>query len=97
MVDLVVSTRAEDELRRIWRVIAKDHPSAADRILLDIGSRLDALCDFPGLGTMRNDIRPGVRVLIEGNYLLLYEYREIESVVELVSVVDGRRDLKNWL
>lgn len=36
-------------------------------------------------------------MLIEGNYLVLYEHREAERIIEIVSVIDGRRDLKNWI
>lgn len=97
MTDAVVSRRAAEELREIWRWIALDSPDAADRVLRRIDAKLRALCEFPGIGTPRDDIRPGVRMLIVGNYLLLYEYRESDGVVELVTIVDGRRDLSEWL
>lgn len=97
MTDVIVSRRAEEELREIWRWIALDSPDAADRVLLRIDTKLQALRDFPDIGTIRDDIRPGVRMLVEGNYLLLYEHREVDGLVELVSVVDGRRDLGEWL
>lgn len=97
MADVIVSHRAEEELREIWRWIALDSPDAADRVLLRIDAKLQALRDFPDIGTIRDDIRPGVRMLVEGNYLLLYEHREVDGLVELVSVVDGRRDLGEWL
>lgn len=97
MADVIVSRRAEEELREIWRWIALDSPDAADRVLLRIDAKLQALCDFPDIGTIRDDIRPGVRMLVEGNYLLLYEHHEVDGLVELVSVVDGRRDLGEWL
>jgi plasmid stabilization system protein ParE len=45
------------------------------------------------MGTLRDDIRPGLRMLVEGNYLLLYEHDANNDVVELISVIDGRRDL----
>jgi len=32
-------------------------------------------------------------MLVEGHYLLLYEYDEANDEVEIVAVVDGRRDL----
>ena len=66
---------------------------AADRLLLRIDDRLQILRDFPEAGTARDDIRPGFRLLVEGPYLLLYEYDKAKDEVELVSVVDGRRDL----
>ena len=48
---------------------------------------------FPKIGTLRDDIRPGFRMLVEGNYLLLYEHDEANDAVELISVIDGRQDL----
>lgn len=96
MTDIVTSLRAEEELREIWRYIAEDSPDAADRVLMRIDAKLKRLCEFPKLGTKRDDIRPGVRMLVEGSYLLLYEHDETARTVELVSVVDGRRDLSEW-
>lgn len=49
---------------------------------------------FPQIGSPRDDIRPGFRMLVEGSYLLLYEHDAVSDTVELVSVVDGRRNLK---
>jgi toxin ParE1/3/4 len=93
VAELFISRRAEEELRQVWRYIAGENPAAADRLLLRIDDKLQILRDFPGIGTLREDIRPGLRMLVEGNYLLLYEYVAANDAVELVSVVDGRRDL----
>ena len=95
MATLLVSRQAEGELRELWRYIAADNMDAADRLLLRIEAKLDRLRDFPGIGTLRNDIRAGFRMLVEGPYLLLYEYDEATNEVELISVVDGRRDLSD--
>lgn len=95
MVEIVVSNRAEQELRNIWRYIARENPAAADKILLRIDAKLQLLREFPEIGTPRDDIRSGARMLVEGNYLLLYEHLQKNAVVELVCVVDGRRDLTN--
>ena len=95
MAELVASRRAEEELRQIWRYIAAENPVAADRLLLRLDKKLQLLCDFPGLGTLRDDIRPGLRMLVEGNYLLLYEHDQMGDKVVLISVMDGRRDLSS--
>ena len=95
VVELFVSHRAEDELRQIWRYVAAENPAAADQLLLRIDEKLQFLRDFPAIGTQRDDIRPGFRMLVEGNYLLLYEYQAADGAVELVAVVDGRRDLSD--
>ena len=34
-----------------------------------------------------------MRMLVEGNYLLLYEYDSRKDEVDLIAVVDGRREL----
>ena len=93
MAELFVYRRAEEELRQIWRHIAAENPGAADRLLLRIDDKLQVLRDFPGMGTLRDDIRPGFRMLVEGNYLLLYEHDTANDSVELIAIVDGRRDL----
>ena len=63
--------------------------------MLRIDEKLQFLRDFPDIGTLRDDIRPGFRMLVEGNYLLLYEHHPAGSAVELVAVGDGRRDLSD--
>jgi toxin ParE1/3/4 len=93
VADLYITRRAEVELRQIWRYIAAENPAAADRLLLKIDAKLQILRDFPKIGTLRADIRPGFRMLVEGNYLLLYEYDEANDAVELISAIDGRQDL----
>lgn len=93
MAELFVTRRAEADLRSIWRYIAYDNPAAADRILLRIDERMQILRRFPQIGALRNDIRRGMRMLVEGNYLLLYEYDSRKDEVDLIAVIDGRREL----
>ena len=74
VAELFVSRRAEADLASIWRYIASDNPAAADRVFLRIDARMQILRRFPEIGALRNDFRRGMRMLVEGNYLLLYEY-----------------------
>ncbi len=100
MTDIIFTRRAEEELRAIWRYIAEDNDNepAADRILLAISEKIELLRSHPRLGPRRPDIAEGARLLIEGNFLVLYEAHPntdegpVEAV-EIVSIVDGRRDL----
>ena len=82
-------------MREIWRYITADNMDAADRLLLWIDARLDLLRDFPGMGTLRDAIRSVFRMLVEGHDLLLYDFDSANDEVELISVVDGRRDLSD--
>ena len=64
-----------------------------------IGKKIDLLATFPRLGTRRPDIRPEVRMMVQRPYLLLYAIYpdandEAVDTVEIVRVVDGRRDLR---
>jgi len=50
------------------------------------------------MGSRRPEIRPGVRIIIERPYLIIYEVRPDTDdhpvkTVEIIGVVDGRRDL----
>ncbi len=91
--DLVVTRRAELDLRAIWRAIARENERAADRLLLRLDDKMQLLRRTPEMGVARDDIRRRARMLVEGNYLVLYEIHPNEELVEIVAVVDGRRDL----
>jgi toxin ParE1/3/4 len=98
LIRIFYTRRAEEELRGIWRYIAEDNEPAADRILLAISEKIDLLRDHPRLGPRRSDIAEGARLLIERHFLILYETHpntdeEPVEAVEIVSIVDGRRDL----
>jgi toxin ParE1/3/4 len=95
----VYTRQAEEELRKVWRSIAADNEPAADRILRALMERIEALRSHPRLGPRRPDIRPSTRILVERPYLVLYEVHPDTDdgpveVVEVVSIVDGRRDLR---
>jgi len=94
------SSAAERDLEEIWLTIAADNPPAATRVVRAIGARIDQLARHPRLGPRRPDIQPCARVLVEGSYLILFETHPDTDDgpvdwVEVVRVVDGRRDLAN--
>jgi toxin ParE1/3/4 len=65
-----------------------------------IGARIGQLAHHPRLGPRRPDIQPRARVLVEGPYLILFKTHpdtnnDLVDWVEIVRVVDGRRDLSN--
>jgi toxin ParE1/3/4 len=99
-VDLVWTPHAREDLIEIYTYIALDNPPAAERIFDAIEAKARLLADYPRLGVRRPEIRPSTRMLVERTYLILYETHpdsdggEIESV-EIVRIVDGRRNLKN--
>ena len=98
MTRILRTQAAEQDLEDIWLAIAADSPAAASRIVRAIGARIDQLADHPRLGPRRPDIGPGVRMLVERPYLVLFETHPDTDegpvdAVEVVRVVDGRRNL----
>ena len=61
-------------------------------------AKIERLADHPRMGLRRPDIRPAARMLVDGPYLILYQTHpdtddgQVDAV-EIVRVVDGRRDL----
>lgn len=90
-VRIVRTPKAEEDLIDIWCSIALDSPRAADCMLDRLALRIGRLAEFPDLGASRPDIATGARLLVEGNYLILY--RHVDEGIEIVRVVHGARDL----
>ena len=98
MTRVVISPAAERDLEDIWLTIAAENPAAATRMVRVIGAKVDRLLDYPRLGPRRPDIRPATRMLVERPYLILFETHPDSDEgpvdeVEIVRIVDGRRDL----
>jgi toxin ParE1/3/4 len=95
---VVILPAAESDLEDIWLTIAADDPLTATRIVRTIGAKIDALAQHPRRGPRRRDIRSAVRMLVEGPYLIFFETQPDTDEgpideVNIVRVVDGRRDL----
>lgn len=93
MARVRVSPQAETDLEENWLTIALESPSAADRLLRRIATKFERLAEFPDMGAPKPDIAPTARILVEGNYLILYE--PTADGVEVVRVIHGARDLRD--
>jgi len=99
-VDLFWTSQAREDLIEIYAYIGQDSPSAAERIFDAVETKAELLIEYPRLGVRRPEIRPSTRMLIEGPCLILYETHPDSNEggideVEIVRIVDGRRNLKN--
>jgi len=95
---VVISPAAEADLEDIWWTIAADDPLTATRIVRAIGTKINSLAQHARRGPRRADIQAEIRMLVEGPYLVLYETIPdaddgLVDEVNIVRVVDGRRDL----
>jgi toxin ParE1/3/4 len=100
--DLFWTPAAREDSIEIYIYIGFDNQSAAERIFHALQTKAELLTEYPRLGPRRPDIRSSTRMLIEGQYLILYEtHPDSDSghinQVEIVRIVDGRRNLKNIL
>ena len=98
MIPVYRTRAAERDLEDIWLAIAEDNPAAATCLVRAIAARIDRLSRFPRLGVRRRDIASAARALVEGPYLILFEVQPDTDEgpvewVEIVPIVDGRRDL----
>jgi toxin ParE1/3/4 len=86
-------------LLEIYVMIGLEQPAAAERYFDRIEAKTDLLKSQPRMGVRRPDIRPSMRMLVEAPYLLLYRTDPDTDegpigTVEIVRVVDARRDLR---
>jgi toxin ParE1/3/4 len=83
------TARSDEDLIAIWMHIAEDTPGAADRVLDAIAQRWEQLARHPQSGMARDDIAPGLRHLITGQYMMLYRIQD--EGIEILRVIHGRR------
>lgn len=97
--ELVWSNQARTDLLDIYLLIGLEQPAAAERYLDRIEAKAELLRSQPRIGVRRPDIRRSMRLLVETPYLLHYRTEPdtddgpVERV-EIIRVVDGRRDLR---
>ena len=95
MPRLLKKPEAENDLDEIWWHIAQDSPHNADKFLDRIQERCLSLADFPQMGTIRNELKAGLRSQPVGNYLVFYF--PLEDGVDVVRVLHGSRDIESLL
>jgi toxin ParE1/3/4 len=99
-VELIWSNQARSDLLEIYVMIGLEQPAAAERYFDRIEAKANLLKSQPRMGVRRSDIRPSTRMLVETPYLLLYrtdpdtEEGPVRAV-EIIRLVDGRRDLRS--
>jgi toxin ParE1/3/4 len=96
--ELFWSNEARADLLEIYVVIGIEQPTAAERYFDRIEEKARLLKSQPRMGVRRSDIRPSMRMLVEAPYLILYRTDPDTDegpvgTVEIVRVIDGRRDL----
>ena len=87
-----LTPEAQQDLRDIWRGLSEFGAlKQADNCLMMIRKKLRLLGQFPSSGRSREDLLPGMRSVPVNSFLIFYRIGMTQ--VQIVRVVDGRRDL----
>ena len=78
----------------IWCYIAEHNLDAAESLMSKFRLRFASLARTPGIGRRRTDLRPDLRSLAVGNYVVFY--RELEPSIEIVRVLYGAMNLPGY-
>ena len=94
-MDLRVASQADSDLDEIWYFLATESSNVdvADRVIDSITARFALLASQPYIGRRRDeDLRPGVRSLVVGDYVIAY--RVDGDNVLILRVLRGSRDIE---
>jgi toxin ParE1/3/4 len=81
---------AEADIRSIAQWIARDSPHAAAKWVDDLAGEFLKIAQTPGVGTDRDDLRPKLRSVAFGNYIVFF--KSMHRGVIVVRVIHGARD-----
>ena len=85
-------------MKAVYLIIGREQPEAADRYFRRLREKAERLKDHPRIGERHPEIFRSACMLIEAPYVILYkampdsEEGDIHTV-EIMRMVDGRRDL----
>ncbi len=87
-----LTRRAENDVAEIYSYISRDNASAAERLVSDLFDLFQSLGRNPEIGQKRPDLRPDLRSISHGNYVVFYF--ATKSAAEIVAVIHGARDIE---
>ena len=98
MAQLRWTVEALDWLEDIYRYIATDNPGAAAKVIDGIVAKAGLLMRFPDIGSRLRTVPEGdVRMVLYGQYRLVYLHRGDEEIVEVLGVFRGALDIDRYL
>jgi plasmid stabilization system protein ParE len=98
MTRLVVSPTATADFSDILDRLAElAGQSVAERYVRDLRSIYQRLRTFPEIGSPRPRLGASVRIVVLQPYLVIYDYTQRDDVVNVVRIIDGRRNITRRL
>lgn len=88
---LFYTQAARDDLEEIFWFIAADNPRRARSYIAEIEACCQKLCDAPGIGVARPDLRPGLRVFpFRRRIIIAYELPQ--GRLDILRIFSSGRD-----
>ena len=88
---VVFSPVAETDLEDIGDYIARANPRRAVTFVREIRDRCNAIAGAPEAAPSREDIAPGIRMQVHGNYLVFYRIQV--AVIRIERILHGAQDV----
>jgi len=92
MLPVTRTEKAEADLEAILDYLEERSPQAADRLAAAIDRQCELLGQFPEMGRTREELAPGLRSVIVGQYVLFY--RVTPAAIEVIRILHGARDIE---
>jgi toxin ParE1/3/4 len=91
---VVLTWNADKDLHSIWMHIAKNNPSAADRVIQRINQKFQQLGQMPSLGERQLRFSELMRRVSVGKYLIFYEpHRDAVIIARVIHAARRWEDL----
>ncbi len=87
----IISQPAIKDLENIVDYFSSRNINAGEKFISQFEKKCQYLAQFPNMGRSYDDLKPSLRGLNLGDYIIFY--RIIDDGIEIVRVVSGYRDL----
>ena len=82
---------ARVDLKSIYKYVARDNATAADRLIGELKQKFRLLGSQPLMGQLRQDLAANLRSFSVGNYVIFY--RPMQKQIEIARVIHAARDI----
>ncbi len=87
-----LTPQAKYDMYDIWSFIAEDSLAGADHFMETLRNEFQRIAQFPGMGRNRDELEPGLKSYVVGNYLIFYHTFTDRIVID--RVLHGARDIE---
>jgi toxin ParE1/3/4 len=94
---LLLSPRAAADLEEIAEYTARDNPARAGSFVAELEAKCRAVAGMPEHYPARSDLAPGLRMAVQGRYLVLFRDLPAEGVVRVERVLHSARHVPRLL